>query len=198
MSRLQDLCRDQLDPAGQDAFDRFVGARAVDVITPDLITESGALRGPFNAFMRAPDLGRRLASLGAALRSDTSIERRLTEVAVITVSSRWKTEFEWWSHALMARQHGVSGPVIDAIGAGEDPPIEAEDERIVYAVASDLVRTGQVSQDHYEAANSLLGETGMVELVSLCGYYTLISYLLNAFVVPPPPGATPQWPDVAR
>ena len=35
----------------------------------------------------------------------------------------------------------------------------------------------------------------MVELVSLCGYYTLISYLLNAFTVPIPPG---WWDAPAR
>jgi hypothetical protein len=34
----------------------------------------------------------------------------------------------------------------------------------------------------------------MVELVSLCGYYTLISFLLNAFEVSVPPGAKPMWP----
>ena len=34
----------------------------------------------------------------------------------------------------------------------------------------------------------------MVELVSLCGYYTLICFLLNAFAVPLPPDAAPMWP----
>jgi hypothetical protein len=35
----------------------------------------------------------------------------------------------------------------------------------------------------------------MVELVAICGYYTLISFLLNAFEVPLPDGATPAWGD---
>jgi hypothetical protein len=35
----------------------------------------------------------------------------------------------------------------------------------------------------------------MVELVSLCGYYTLISFLLNAFTVPLPPGTAPMWAE---
>ena len=35
----------------------------------------------------------------------------------------------------------------------------------------------------------------MVELVSICGYYTLISFLLNTFEVPLPDGATPAWSD---
>ena len=45
----------------------------------------------------------------------------------------------------------------------------------------------------YAAAQRLLGDTGLVELVSLCGYYTLVSFLLNAFTVPLPPDAAPMW-----
>jgi len=37
----------------------------------------------------------------------------------------------------------------------------------------------------------------MVEFVALCGYYSLVSLLLNAFAVPLPPGATPQWDQAA-
>ena len=40
-----------------------------------------------------------------------------------------------------------------------------------------------------------LGNAGMVELVSLCGYYTLVSFLLNAFAVPLPPDARPMWAE---
>jgi len=69
----------------------------------------------------------------------------------------------------------------------------ANDERIVYSVAHELTNAGQVSQASYDAARDLLGEAGLVELVSLCGYYTLISYLLNAFAVPLPPGAREMW-----
>jgi 4-carboxymuconolactone decarboxylase len=192
VSRLPELRRDDLDPAGQDVWDRIVGTRG-----HQLVTETGGLAGPFNAFLYAPDIGRRLASLGAALRFGTSIERRLTEVAIITVGSQWKAEFEWWAHATMARKHGVPDAAVDAIGRGEEPAFEADDERAVHAVASELGRTGQLSRASYDAACALLGETGMVELVTLCGYYTLISFLLNAFEVPLPPGAQPAWPVTA-
>ena len=189
MSRLPDLRRDQLDPAGQEVFDLVVGTRGSQVVTP-----AGGLAGPFNAFVHAPDVGRHLASLGAALRFGTSIERRLTEVAIITVGSRWKAEFEWWAHAGMAREHGVPDAVVDAIGRGDDPPFTADDERVVYAVARQLALSGQLSQENYTAAQGLLGDAGIVELVSLCGYYTLVAYLLNAFEVPVPPGTELMWP----
>jgi 4-carboxymuconolactone decarboxylase len=93
----------------------------------------------------------------------------------------------------MARRHGVADLVIEAIRRGEEPPFEAEDERAVHAVARQLASTGRISQDAYDAAHQVLGDTGMVELVTLCGYYTLISYLLNGFDVPLPPGEAPVW-----
>jgi 4-carboxymuconolactone decarboxylase len=93
----------------------------------------------------------------------------------------------------MARAHGVADAVVDAIGRGEDPPFEADDERAIYAVARQLSLCGRLDQEVYDAAHRYLGDAGMVELVSLCGYYTLISFLLNAFAVPLPPGAAPMW-----
>ena len=180
--------RDDLDEAGRQVWDGVVGSRPAD-----LVGENGGLIGPFNAFVHAPGVGRRLSSLGATLRFKTSIERRLSELAIITVAARWKAEFEWFAHSPMAREHGLSEAVVAAIGAGDDPAFEADDERVVYAVARGLATTGGLDQASYEAARRLLGDEGMVELVSLCGYYTLISYLLNAFEVPLPPGATPMW-----
>jgi len=192
VSRLPDLHRDQLDPAGQEVWDLVVGTRG-----RQLVNSAGGLAGPFNAFVHAPDVGRHLASLGAALRFGTSIDRRLTEVAIIAVGSRWKAEFEWWAHARMAREQGVPDAVVDAIGRGDEPPFTADDERIVYSAARELTLSGTLSQDNYTAARGLLGDAGLVELVSLCGYYTLISYLLNAFAVPVPPGTALMWPPAA-
>ena len=48
--------------------------------------------------------------------------------------------------------------------------------------------------DTYDAARDLLGDRGVVEIVTLCGYYTLVSFTLNAFDVALPPGEAPTWP----
>jgi 4-carboxymuconolactone decarboxylase len=189
VSRLPYLRRDELDPAGQEVWDSVVGSRGAA-----LINDQGALIGPFNAFVHAPGAGRHLTSLGQVLRFGTSIERRLSEVAIITVGARWKAEFEWWAHARMAREHGVPDAVVDAIGRGEDPPFAAADERTMYTAARQLAEAGRLSQDAYAAVRDLLGDEGVVEFVALCGYYTLVSFLLNAFDVPLPPGAPAMWP----
>ncbi|MHB1444867.1 MAG: carboxymuconolactone decarboxylase family protein [Acidimicrobiales bacterium] len=186
--RLPGLTRDELGEDARPLWDAIVGSGRGNVVD-----ESGSLVGPFNAWLHAPQAGLALSELGAILRFGTSLPRRLTEVAIITVGAAWKAEFEWWAHARMAREHGVAEAVIDAIGAGEVPPFERSDEGIVHAVASELVRTGRVGQETYDRALGLLGHQGMVELVSLCGYYCLVSFILNAFEVPLPAGVPGRW-----
>lgn len=189
MSRLPDLRRDQLSAAGQEVWDLLVETRGSNVETAQ-----GGLRGPFNAFVHAPDVGGPLASLGAVLRFGTSLGPRLTELAIITVAARWQAEFEWTAHARLAREAGVPDAVVDAIGRGQDPPVTAGDDQVVYSAARLLAAGGHLSQAAYDAAHDLLGDAGMVELVALCGYYTTISFILNAFAVPLPPGTQPMWP----
>ena len=92
MSRLPYLRRDELTPGGQEVWDSVVGSRGAAQVTG-----RGALTGPFNAFVHAPDVGRHLTALGRVLRFETSIERRLSELAIITVGAHWKAEFEWWA-----------------------------------------------------------------------------------------------------
>ena len=64
--------------------------------------------------------------------------------------------------------------------------------RAMHEVARQPAGAGRIGQDAYDAAHRL-GDTGMVELVTLCGYYTLISFLLNGLDVRLPPGESPAW-----
>jgi 4-carboxymuconolactone decarboxylase len=187
-SRLPVLRHDDLDPDGLRVWDGVTGSRGAAMISAE-----GGLIGPFNAFLHAPDVGRRLSALGQAVRFETSLDRRVSELVIITVGAHWKAEFEWWAHVPAAREHGVPEAVIEAIRRGDEPPLEAADELAAYAVARQLMAAGQVSPDTYQTAQRLFGDAGMVELISLCGYYTLISFLLNGCGVPLPPGATPAW-----
>ncbi|HYW26722.1 MAG TPA: hypothetical protein VE953_21300 [Terriglobales bacterium] len=188
MSRLPSLRRDDLDEAGQAVWDGLESSRGRAVVNED-----GGLVGPFNAWVHAPVVGRRLSGLGATLRFETSIERRLLELAIIVVAAHWKAEFEWWAHARMAREHGVANEIVDAVGRGETPAFAAHDEALVYEFARQLVVGGRVDDGTYAGAVELLGNQGVVELVSLCGYYTLVSFTLNAFAVPLPADVKPAW-----
>jgi 4-carboxymuconolactone decarboxylase len=188
MSRLPLLPRDQLDEPGRALFDTITSTRGDTVVGPE-----GGLLGPFNAWVHAPDVGTRLAELGGVLRYGTAVDRRLLEMAIITIGARYEAEFEWWAHSRMARSHGVADDVIDAIARGDEPPFTRDDERIVHAVATQLGANGRIDDATYAAARAVLGDRGIVEIVSLCGYYTLVCFTLNAFDVALPPGESPTW-----
>lgn len=188
MTRLPYLRRDQLDEKGQAIWDGLTRFSDLDIVTPD-----GGLVGPFNAFVHAPAIGSRMSALGGMLRAGMSLDRHLLEIAIITVGARWKAEFEWWAHARMALDAGVPEAVVEAIAVGDVPELTEADARAVYAVAKELAETGRLADDCYRTAQAALGDRGMVEIVSLCGYYTLICFILNAFDVPLPEGETPQW-----
>ncbi|MEZ5375865.1 MAG: carboxymuconolactone decarboxylase family protein [Acidimicrobiales bacterium] len=190
MTRLTSLTKDQLDEQGAALWDAILGPRG-----DSLVNDEGGLHGPFNAWLHAPTIGKNLSRLGASLRFEMDLDRRLIELAIITVGARWKSEFEWYAHSTMALDAGVTAATVDAIGAGETPTFDRDDERIVYELAYQLVRDGRLDPEIYQAAADLLGQQQMVELVSLCGYYCLISLTLNAFAVPLPNGVERRWPD---
>jgi 4-carboxymuconolactone decarboxylase len=192
MTRLRSLTRSELDDQQARLWDGITSSRGAGV---ESTGPEGGLIGPFNAFVHVPEIGRRLSSLGGYLRFETSIERRLTEVAICTVGAHWRSEFEFWAHAPMAIEHGVDADVIDALRDGRAPQFERDDERVVHAVATQLLNDRRVDDITYAAARRLLGERGMVELVTLIGYYCLISMMLNLFDVPLPEGESPNWPS---
>ncbi len=190
MDRLELKPRADLDQAGQALWDELIESRG-----DRIIAEAGGLHGPFNAWVQAPKVGARLAGLGLALRYDTSLDRNLIELAILTVGSHFRAEFEWWAHSNMARRHGISEDVIAALAAGREPVFEADRERVVHQVASELVKTGRVSARTHATARWQLDDLQLVELITLCGYYTLVSFTLNAFDVRLPEGTEPQWPS---
>jgi 4-carboxymuconolactone decarboxylase len=146
------------------------------------------LTGPFSAIIHSPALVPRLLELGKTLRGQSTIPGRAVELIIITVGSHWKAEFEWFMHADRARQEGVAESVIEAIGTGRVPEFDEPADRIVHAITIQLLQAGRIDDSTFAAGRERLGDRGLVEVVSLCGYYTLIAFILNAFEVPVPQG----------
>ena len=137
--------------------------------------------------LHAPAIGDPVQNLGGTLRFGTSLPRNLLELAILTVGAEWRAQFEFWAHARMAREAGIAGEVVAAIRDGQEPSLEG-DEVAVYAFCRELLDSKRVSDQRYASVVDIVGRQGAVELVSLLGYYTLVSMLLDTFQVPLPPG----------
>ncbi len=151
--------------------------------------------GPFNAWLRSPELADRAQALGAFCRFQTSFEPRLSELAILVTARLWSAQFEWWAHARLARQAGLDPEIIAAIEARRQPTFTDQDERAIYDFATMLSTEHQISDPVYEEVRDRFGEGGVAELVGILGYYTLVSMTLNTFQVPVPDGEPPPLSD---
>ena len=123
--------------------------------------------------------------------STARCRRRCRRLAILVTAATWQADFEWYAHARLAREAGIAEAVIEAIRKGEQPRLEDQKSRAVYAVARELHRRRSVSDQTYASAEAALGREALVDLVGILGYYTLVSMTLNAFRVPTPDGTDP-------
>ena len=149
------------------------------------------LRGPFSALLRSPDLADAVQKVGAFVRFSSSIPARLNELAILLTGRKWMAQYEFYAHRRLALAAGLRAEIADAVAANRRPDGMAEDEADVYDFASELLNTGQVSDATFARAQARFGERGVIDLVGACGYYSLVSMVLNVARVPLPPGETP-------
>jgi len=140
------------------------------------------------AWLPSPELARRAAALGEFVRYQTSLGPRLSELAILVVARHWSCAYEWAVHAREASAAGLDAAVIDAV-ARDAMPVLSGSDAVVHAFARELVDTGRVAGALHARAVVALGEAGVVELVGVVGYYTLVAFTLNAGDVPAPAGA---------
>jgi 4-carboxymuconolactone decarboxylase len=145
-------------------------------------------RGPFAAWMHAPELGELAQKLGAHCRYRTALEPRLSEFAILCTARTWRAQYEWYAHAPMAEKAGVKPQTIASLRVGREPKLAPKDERAIYAFVQELYKKKRVSNRTYKRVQSLLGDKATVELVGILGYYALISMTLNVFRMLPPEG----------
>ena len=144
--------------------------------------------GPFNAWLRSPVLADRLQKVGEYIRFDTSLDKRLNEMAIIMTAHHWGSQYEWYAHAPLAIKAGLDPAIVAAIGAGNKPDKMKDDEAIVWEFTTQLRRDRGVDDAIYGKALEKFGEQGIMDLVAVNGYYDVVSMTLNVARVAPPAG----------
>ena len=94
-------------------------------------------------------------------------------------------------HGVLARLAGVSDAAIDSIGHGTRPDLEDADCGAAHDVAVALVHHRALDAETLERAREILGERALVEVVTLVGFYQLVSGVLESFKPPAPSGDLP-------
>lgn len=158
----------------------------------------GGMRGPFNAWLRSPELADRLQKVGEYLRFHTSLDKRVNEMAIIMTAQHWGSQYEWFAHAPLALKAGLDPSIVAAIGAGKKPEKMKDDEAIVWEFTTQLRRDHAVDDETYAKALEKFGEQGVMDLIAVNGYYDVVSMTLNVARVMPPEGEEMPFKQAGR
>ena len=157
----------------------------------DFLAARGTPTGPWVALLRSPDVMTRARALSDYLRFKSVLPPRLSEFVVLMTARHWTQQYEWNAHYQLAMTGGLKPDVAKAIAEGRRPEHMAEDEEILYNFCMELHRNQSVSDVTYARAVSKFGEQGVIDTVSLTGYYVMISMILNTARTPLPEGVAP-------
>lgn len=162
----------RLNARQREVYDRIVSGPRGEVV------------GPLRVWLHSPELADRAQALGGFVRYSTVLPPVLSELAILVTARIWSSGFEWVHHAPIAAEAGLPAEAIEAIGRAERPAFGDAAHQAVFDAAVELHRDRRMSDAAYDAVLAAIGQQGVIDLVGICGYYTLISMTINVFQVP--------------
>ena len=158
----------------------------------------GPLTGPWVAIVRSPDMLNRARALSDYVRFNSSLPPRLSEFVILITAREWAQPYEWNAHHALALKGGLNPDIAKAIAEGRRPQRMADDEEAVYDFCTELHGNHSVSDATYARVLSKFGERGVIDMIGLSGWYTLVSMVLNTVRTPLPAGAAPALAPLPR
>src|ERR1700716_92661 len=180
--RLKLLSPDEINADQKQTYDESIAGKR------------GAPPRPMMAWLNSPEMARHAARLGGFLRFDTLFPAKLSEIAILVTARHWTSHYEWYAHKRLALKGGMDPRIIEDIRQRRTPKFDDPKGQMIYDVSKSLHEGHAVSQALYDDAVKLLGERGVVEIIGLCGYYTMVSMTLNTFEFGLPEGEVSDLP----
>jgi 4-carboxymuconolactone decarboxylase len=184
--RLPPIPPGKLTDVQKKAIDEFKAARSVDI------------SGPFVAMLRSPEVMNRARAMGDYLRFRSSLPPRLSEFVILLTARRWTQQYEWNAHRPLALRGGLKADLVQAIADGRRPLAMAEDEDAIYTLWQEVQKNDGVSDATWSRAVAKIGEQGVVDVLGITGYYTMLAMVMNTARTPLPPGVKPPLAPLPR
>jgi 4-carboxymuconolactone decarboxylase len=184
--RMPPIPADKLTDAQKQAIAEFKMARSAEI------------SGPFVPLLRSPEVMSRARAMGDYLRFKSSLPPRLSEFVILLTARRWTQQYEWSAHQPLAVQGGLRAEITKAIADGRRPDGMAEDEEAVYALWDEVQRNQSVSDATYAKAIARVGEQGVIDVLGITGYYTMLAMVMNTARTPLADGVKPPLPTLPR
>jgi 4-carboxymuconolactone decarboxylase len=174
--RLKLLSPSEMSPDQKETYDESIAGKR------------GAPPAPMMAWLNSPEMARHATRLGGVLRFDTIFPGKLSEIAILVTARHWTSHYEWYAHKRLALKGGMDPKIIEDIRDRRTPSFDDPKGRMIYDVARSLHEARGLTKTLYDEAVKVLTLRGLVEIIGLCGYYTMVSMTLNTFEFDLPEG----------
>jgi 4-carboxymuconolactone decarboxylase len=147
-----------------------------------------SLRGLYIPLMNHPELAQLIEQVGYYLKFEGKLPRDAYQFAVLSMARRAKVPFEWVDHLEPAKAAGLSDKLIETIRKADWGSIPHP-----YSVIADTMDVAlefkSIPDNIQNEMIKLYGVQGLLEVVTLCGFYQTVGEITQAFDVPLPEGA---------
>jgi 4-carboxymuconolactone decarboxylase len=176
MARLPLASRDSVPENQRDAFDELMKGYGT---VPRF--------GPASVMIHVPKAHQIMNALNQYLRNDSSLPKKIQELAMLVTARELDCQYVWNAHAASARASGVGDAIVDALRERKELPKLADDESAVVRFGQEFFRNHRVSRGAFQLAFEQLGKQGVIELGLIMANYSSIAVLVNSFDVDLPP-----------
>src|SRR5688572_14207678 len=147
MARLPQVTRESVPENQRAAFD-------------EIVKTLGSIPrfGPGSVALHLPHAHQRLMGLNRFLRSESSLPKKLQELAMLVTARENDCQYIWNAHAASAREAGVGNALVDALRDRKELPKLPDDETAVVRFAQEFFRTHRVSRGTFQLALEQLGK----------------------------------------
>jgi 4-carboxymuconolactone decarboxylase len=167
--RIKLLSPEEMNPDQKQTYDEAVAGKR------------GRPPAPMMAWLNSPEMARHATRLGEVLRFNTMFPAKLSEIAILVTARHFTSHYEWFAHKRLALQGGMDPKIIDDIRDRRTPQFDDPKAKMIYDVARSLHEAHGLTKALYDEAVEVLSQRGLVEVIGLCGYYTMVSMTLNTF-----------------
>ena len=157
-------------------------------IVDRIVQSRGAIQGPFTMLLHCPPLAEHVMSLGAYVRFEGELDKRVRVLAAMTVAREFDAVYIWGAQTGQARKQGVPEATITAIREKHSRGLPPEDAQIV-DFTRNLIRKHRVDAAATKALQQRFGDEQFIELTGTIGYYSMLAMTVNACELEARPGA---------
>jgi AhpD family alkylhydroperoxidase len=149
------------------------------------VTESvGVLPPMYQTLGHSPEILDGWIGLGWGLRSGSTADRGLLELAILRVAQLTGSEYVWRSHRPMARKAGVAEEKLAALHRWRDEAGYTDEDTAVLALTDSLTIDADVPDAVWVPISAKFDERQRVELVMTISWYCCVARVASGLAVP--------------